>query len=112
MLAFFAVLAITSCSPAPDKAQLVEEGENIFITNCAACHNETGEGFEEIPALAGNPFVTLENPAPVVDTVMNGRGSMPSFRGSLSDEEAAAVITYIRNAWGNSAPAVPPKQTR
>ena len=31
---------------------------------------------------------------------------MPAFGWKLNDEQAAAVLTYIRNAWGNTAPAV------
>ncbi len=31
---------------------------------------------------------------------------MPTFAWKLSDDDVAAVLTYIRNAWGNAAPAV------
>ena len=37
-------------------------------------------------------------------------GSMPAYGGKLSDQEIADVATYIRNAWGNAAPAVTPAQ--
>jgi mono/diheme cytochrome c family protein len=37
---------------------------------------------------------------------------MPSFAWRLSDAQAAAVVTYIRNAWGNAAAAVSPDQVR
>jgi mono/diheme cytochrome c family protein len=33
---------------------------------------------------------------------------MPAFGWQLGDDQVATVITYIRNAWGNAAPAVPP----
>jgi mono/diheme cytochrome c family protein len=35
---------------------------------------------------------------------------MPSFAWKLSDDHVAAVLTYIRNSWGSSAPAVDPGQ--
>jgi hypothetical protein len=35
---------------------------------------------------------------------------MPSFAWKLSDDPAAAVLTYIRNSWGAAAPAVDPRQ--
>jgi mono/diheme cytochrome c family protein len=106
------VLSLAACSPALDKEQLATEGEDLYVNNCARCHQVTGEGTELFPALAGNPVVTLDQPAPMIDVVMNGRGSMPSFRGVLTDQQAAALLTYIRNAWGNEADLVTPKQTR
>lgn len=106
------ILLAAACSPRLDKEQMVSEGEGVYTSNCARCHQITGEGSVDFPALAGNPVVTLHNPAPIVDVVMNGRGSMPSFRGALTDKQIAAVLTYIRNAWGNEADLVTPKQAR
>lgn len=106
------LLLIAACSPKLDKAQMAEEGEEVYITNCSRCHQITGEGSVDYPTLAGNPVVMIDNPAPIVDIVMNGRGSMPPFQGVLTDREIAAVLTYIRNAWGNEASLVPPKQAR
>jgi alcohol dehydrogenase (quinone), cytochrome c subunit len=92
---------------------LVSEGETIYLRNCARCHQLDGLGFPRIyPNLAGNPLVTLHNPIPVTETVLNGQGSMPGFKNDLSHEELASVISYIRSAWGNNAPAVMPRQTR
>jgi mono/diheme cytochrome c family protein len=42
----------------------------------------------------------------VARLVLNGRGGMPAFRNSLSDDQLAAIITYVRSAWGNKAPPV------
>jgi mono/diheme cytochrome c family protein len=36
---------------------------------------------------------------------------MPTFAWRLSDEQVAAVVTYIRNAWGNAAAAVSPDRS-
>lgn len=106
-------------------AALVTEGEKIYETTCIACHQAGGKGVKgvpgsaptirgAIPALANNPFETLKDPRPVVDTVLNGRAGMPSF-SSYSDEQIAAVISYVRQAFGNHADAVSPalvKQVR
>ena len=105
-------LSLTACGPDLDKEKMIEEGEGVYVNNCSRCQQITGEGSVDFPALAGNPVVTLHNAAPIVDVVMNGRGSMPPFRGVLTELEAAAVLTYIRNAWGNEASLVSPKQTR
>lgn len=92
---------------------LISEGETIYLRNCSRCHQLDGLGFPRIyPNLAGNPLVTLHNPIPIIEVVLHGQGSMPGFKNSLSHQELAAVISYIRNAWGNKAPAVMPRQTR
>jgi mono/diheme cytochrome c family protein len=91
---------------------LIQDGESVYLENCARCHNLDGQGFPRIyPNLAGNPLVTLHDSAPVIETVLNGQGSMPAFKNSLSAEELASVISYIRNTWGNNASVVFPKQT-
>lgn len=114
------VLTMTACAGEtfdttfvhqPD--DLINQGETVYLRNCSRCHQLDGEGFPRIyPNLAGNPLVTLHDPVPVIETVLNGQGSMPGFKNSLSAEELSAVISYIRNAWGNDASVVFPKQTR
>lgn len=99
-------------------AQKMPDGKAIFVLNCAACHQATGEGGGPYPPLAGNPDVNQVDSAGLIQTVLNGRtgpitvhgtqygGNMPSWRGQLSDAQIAAVLTYVRTAWHNSAPAV------
>lgn len=94
------------------------DGRTIFLVNCSACHRPTGEGGGPYPPLARNPDVNQVDSARLIETVLNGRtgpitvngtqygGNMPSWRNQLSDTEIAAVLTYVRSAWGNSAPAV------
>ena len=52
------------------------------------------------------------DPEPVIATVLNGRkgnlGQMPTWKDKLDDQQIAAVVTYIRQAWSNRAPAVTP----
>ena len=70
-----------------------------------------------MPALAGNPVVPDENPSSLINVVLNSsvplvaKGTpdaygMPQFRQQLSDQDAADVITFMRNHWGNEASAV------
>jgi cbb3-type cytochrome c oxidase subunit III len=94
------------------------DGRAIFLQNCAACHQPDGQGGGPFPPLAGNPDVNTVDSGGIIRTVLNGRtgpltvngaqygGNMPSWRGQLSDAEIAAVLTYVRSAWQNSAPAV------
>jgi mono/diheme cytochrome c family protein len=84
----------------------------LFTDNCSACHQPTGKGIPgAFPALAGNPFVQGD-PALVSVTVLNGRGGMPAFRDDLTDADLAAVLTYVRSAWGNKARPVTAAQVR
>ena len=97
---------------AQGSGDLVKQGQAVFEENCAQCHRASGEGLPAtFPALNKNPFV-LGDPQPVIATVLNGRkgslGQMPGWQDKLDDEQAAAVVTYIRQAWSNRAAAVAP----
>ena len=91
---------------------LSSEGQKVFEDNCADCHRLNGKGLPgTFPAHDGNPFV-LGDPKPVIATVLNGRrgtlGQMPTWKDKLNDQQISAVVTYIRQAWSNQAPAVTP----
>jgi cytochrome c oxidase subunit 2 len=85
-------------------SDLMERGEKVYNTTCAACHQANGEGVPgAFKPLKGSPIAT----GPINDhlaLVMNGRPgtAMAAFAGQLSDVDLAAVVTYERNAWGNS----------
>ncbi len=112
------LLSLLATSPpfwAQGTMDLIKQGQEKFNDTCAACHRTNGEGLpDKFPALKGNPFV-LGDPVPVITTVLNGRqgklGQMPAWREFLNDGEVAAVVSYIRNAWGNQAPAVTPEMS-
>ena len=86
------------------KDTLMAQGKTIYQSNCAACHQAGGEGLgSTFPALKGNAVV-LGDVAAHIAVLLNGRQgtAMVSF-SRLSDRDLAAVLTYQRNAWGNSA---------
>ena len=108
------------CAPAPTptppaedpitEAELMSVGQAVYGRQCEVCHRADGRGEPDLyPALAGNDFVVTEDPTPVIDITLRGRGAMPSF-ARLSDRDIASVISYIRNTWGNSAPMVMPAE--
>lgn len=98
--------------PLSDAAQ-IEIGKGVYINNCAPCHHANGEGnLDRFPALNRNAFVTVSDPTAVIDTVLHGREVMPAFEGSLTAQEMAAAISYIRNAWNNQASVVSAAQVR
>jgi mono/diheme cytochrome c family protein len=81
-------------------------------------------GWERRPLsfpIAGSPNVRSADPTSLIRVVIEGARSvatageptgpgMPSFAWKLSDDQAAAVLTYVRNSWGASAPAVDASQ--
>ena len=87
-------------------AVLVTVGASIFTSKCVRCHQADGQGRRTIPALAGNKSVIAADSRGIITTIENGRNLMPSWRGQLSSADIAAVVSYIRSAWGNSAAPV------
>jgi mono/diheme cytochrome c family protein len=102
----------------PASAPAMQAGAKIYQDNCAMCHAPDGSGVTRLfPPLAGNAVVQSPDPATVIRVVLQGIQSsytsqaptglaMPTFGWKLSDAQVADVTTYIRNAWGNVAPAV------
>ncbi|EPJ46339.1 MAG: cytochrome c oxidase, subunit II [Osedax symbiont Rs1] len=83
---------------------LMHSGKQIYAKNCAACHQSSGEGIAgAFPALKGSPIVQGD-PNEHINIVLNGKPgtAMQAFAEQLSAAELAAVITYERNAWGDS----------
>jgi mono/diheme cytochrome c family protein len=98
---------------ASDKRMQV--GEAIFVDTCAACHMRSGEGVEHLfPRLAGSVIATQDDPASLIRIILTGgraaatdarptAPAMPSLGYRLSDDQVAAVVSYVRNSWGNVA---------
>ena len=98
------------------------DGKSIFDAKCSACHRANGAGGGPYPPLAGNADVTSPATANIILTVLNGRngpievngktfsGAMPAWKDQLSNDDIAAVLTYVRSAWTNKAAAVTAEQ--
>lgn len=86
-------------------AQLMKKGEQIAAMTCTQCHGPQGQG------MVGPPLrQNLENARGLVRAVIQGSNNMPPLGSSMSDEDLAAVATYVRNSWGNSFGAVTEQQ--
>jgi cbb3-type cytochrome c oxidase subunit III len=102
----------------PTAAAASPDGSAIFASKCAVCHQVNGAGAGPYPPLAGNADVTSADTATAIATVLNGRsgpihvngktfsGAMPAWKDQLSNDDIAAVLTYVRSAWTNKAAAV------
>jgi mono/diheme cytochrome c family protein len=89
----------------------MSQGQQLYVEYCAECHQTDGSGWSTLyPRLAGNPIVTLHDPQRIILTVTYGQGSMMPFREKLDSSQIAAILTYIRNSWGNQASPVDARQ--
>lgn len=108
-----AVQAPVSSLPGSESSLLISLGKTVYDKNCASCHGAQGEGKPpNWPPLANNQSIEMESAVNPIRMVLNGgyppgtKGNpkpygMPPFAGLLSDNEIAAVVSYIRTAWGN-----------
>ena len=104
--------------PASMNPLLAERGAKLYEQHCVQCHGDKGQGVAgAYPPLAGNRAVTLPVTANLVQVVLGGgfppatAGNprpygMPPYATVLSDADVAAVISYVRGAWGNGAAPV------
>jgi len=98
-------------------SDVLAHGEQVYLGNCAACHQPTGVGLAgAFPPLAGSDFLAGNRKAVLTAAIfglsgpitVNGQeynGVMPSM-GYLTDEDLAATLSYVFSAWGNSSSAV------
>lgn len=103
-----------------EEQRRLEAGEKHFALVCAACHQPHGGGLPAVaPPLLGSDWVhgPPERLARIVlhglygPIEVNGQSwnlHMPGFGAALDDAQIAAVLTYVRRAWGNRAPPVSP----
>lgn len=86
------------------KDELMAQGEKIYKSTCAACHQVTGLGIPGVfPALKGSKIATSDLKAHL-NIVLHGKTgtAMQAFGTQLNDADIAAVITYERNAFDNN----------
>jgi mono/diheme cytochrome c family protein len=108
----------SSAIPGDEASLLLALGKTVYDDRCAKCHGDKGQGRgSDYPPLAGNPSISMASSVNPIRMVLNGgyppgtSGNpkpfgMPPFAGTLSDDEVAAVVSYIRTAWGNRGSAV------
>lgn len=108
----------------PARGEQLALGEKVYGKNCADCHGQQGEGAPgAYPALAGNRAVTQAQAGNTVLAVLGGGFApatagnpqpygMPPYRTLLTDAEIAAVVTHLRQSWGNRASAVRPQDVQ
>ncbi len=105
------------------------KGEEIYNREgfCVTCHQPDGLGLSasQFPPLAASPWVTgseerlikltlhgMMGPLELLGKTYPGQVPMTPFGGMLNDEEIAAVLTFVRNAFGNEATPITPEKVK
>ncbi|HEV2483013.1 MAG TPA: copper-containing nitrite reductase [Puia sp.] len=110
---------------APDLplAERFKQGQQLFEMNCSSCHQSTGLGMPgAIPPLAKSDFL-MKRSDQGIGVLLNGINNEPitvngnHFQGvmpklSLSDDQVANILTYVRNSWGNKSAVIQEKQVK
>ncbi|MGN6554539.1 MAG: c-type cytochrome [Verrucomicrobiota bacterium] len=124
---YHTVEEIQALQPVSGGSEVFELGKAVYNRpTCAACHQASGQGAPgQFPPLAGSEWVNEAEPGRMIRLVLNGLQGPITVKGQnynnnmvpwnvLSDEEVAAVITYVRQnkEWGNNASAVTPAQVK
>lgn len=124
--ALLASLLIAASLRADDAA--LERGKTVYMQVCFACHQPTGLGLPNMfPPLAGSDWTAAKKPDRMIRMVLNGitgpvtiNGKpfstpaplMPPQGSTLSDQQIADVLTFVRRTFGNNASAVTQDQVR
>jgi cytochrome c6 len=93
----FLPVSILRASSGPDSTASSE----MFRTKCAMCHGQDGAGSAvgksmNVPDLR-SPVVQKLPDAELAEVISNGKGGMPSFKSSLSEDQIHALVTHIRS---------------
>jgi mono/diheme cytochrome c family protein len=103
----------TTTAQKAEGSLLLTLGKTIYDARCATCHGPNGLGKPpDYPPLAQNQSIEMSSAVNAIRVVLNGgyppdtAGNprpygMPPFAQALTDDQVAAVVSYIRTAWGN-----------
>lgn len=127
LLLFLSVASLASAQDAPP-ADVMTKGQQVYMMVCFACHQPTGQGLPGMfPPLASSDWASAAKPDRLIRMVLHGitgpiniNGQpfttpaplMPPQGATLNNEQIAAVLTYVRNSFGNRAGMVTPDQVQ
>ena len=93
-----------------DEEKRMAAGEKLYTNFCVGCHLATGQGTQGGSTDLVASKLVVGNPGVVMRVLLSGKdgksGLMPPLGSSMNDEQVAAVITYLRRAWGHAATPV------
>jgi nitrite reductase (NO-forming) len=93
----------------------MKRGQVVYTEYCKTCHQANGQGLSTVyPPLAGSDYVKTKGAKVVTDNVVNGlkgpitvngkkfNNVMTALPAKYTNADAAAVITFVLNSWGNN----------
>lgn len=102
-----------------------EVGRKLFSANCVTCHQANGQGVAgQFPPLAGSEWVNSDATNRLIGIVLKGlqgpvqvkgqvyNNAMQAWEAQYTDQQFAAILTYVRSDWGNNAPPIPPEAVK
>lgn len=97
----------------------VEKGKDLYMTNCKSCHGDPGKN-NGLPLVPPPPDVISEQMQANTDgelyyKITYGRGGMPQFESTISEDDRWRIVNYIRNYDPNNEPVMveaPPKNAK
>lgn len=101
----------------------MDRGKKVYLEQCLACHQVDGAGVPNMnPPLLKTKWV-LGDKAQLVKVVLNGMTGEVEINDDtyhnvmaphpdLTDQQISDVLTYVRNSWGNKAPAISPAEVK
>ena len=107
--AFLCLVILVALSGCTQRDPSFQQGQEIYKSDCLPCHGPNGGGILYSKTVLNNSAFVTGNPDEVIALILHGRmgsGAMPGWQEKLTDQEVAAVATYIRQAWSNQAAAV------
>src|SRR5688572_26201180 len=116
-----AMLAATFSKAADDEtAALVAKGKLLYLQNCVICHQGAGQGTPgTFPPVAKSDYL-MAKPENAIRPVVEGLSGRITVNGSnynntmppilLTDEQVAAVLTFVRTTWNSAEDVITPAQ--
>jgi mono/diheme cytochrome c family protein len=106
--------------PKFDLKASVARGKEIYTNQCISCHQEQGEGIEDVyPPVAKSDYLMADKKRSILQVLRGATGEMKvngkiynaEMAGfDLTDQEASDVLNYIRNSWGNKGGMITPEE--
>jgi nitrite reductase (NO-forming) len=115
-------LSIAAFSADFNLQESVKRGKEVYINNCITCHMENGEGIPAVfPPLVNSDYLNTDKERAIHQTLFGASGTMVvngiTYNGvmlpsELNDQQAADVLNYIFQSWGNNGPVVKPEEVK
>ena len=118
---------VADANPIDPAVEEIKSGQKVFTANCSGCHQANGLGSpsQNWPPLAGSEWVLANGPNRIIRVALDGAtgpitvkgqlfdgATMTPWRPTLTPEQIAHALTYVRKSWGNNAPRVDPEEVK